>query len=364
LPLPRGRDLEKTRRQLADWLRARLPAAGDLAVSPLSGPAATGFSNDTLLFDVAWVEDGRQKTLPLVCRIEPTGFGVFPRYDVAQQFRVMDALHGTPVPVPRMHWLETDPSLLGAPFFVMERVEGRIPSDNPTYHMDGWMKACATDERAAIWTSGLDALAAIHRCDPDALGIDFLDAPPPATDTVGWQLDAWRRYFEWVAGDRRFPTHEAAWEWLQAHRPPASSRAGLCWGDARIGNQIFRDGRCVAVLDWEMATRGPAEMDLGWFLYMDRHHSEGVGAPRLEGLPDRSASVARWERAVGRTAESIPFWEAFAAWRFATIMIRLGDQLIATDLIPADSTFPADNTASRLLARVIDLPPPGENGRS
>jgi len=358
MPPPR-RDLEKTRRILADWLRAKLPSARELEVGPLSGPAATGFSSDTMLFDVSYREDGREVTRSLVCRAEPTGFGVFPTYDVARQYRIMQALAGTGVPVPVMFALERDPAPLGAPFFVMERVEGRIPTDNPPYHTGGWLVDSTPAERAAIWDSGLDTLAAIHRQDPVALGIDFLDAPPPGGDTVGWQLDFWHRYYQWVAGDRSFPTLEAAWQWLAANRPPPSRERSLCWGDSRIGNMIFREGRCVAVLDWEMATLGPPEMDLGWFLYMDRHHSEGIDAPRLAGFPGRDETVARWEQRVGRAAQHLPYYEAFAAYRFAVIMHRVARQMIAYGVLPPDTSFAIDNTASRLLARMLDLPAPG-----
>jgi aminoglycoside phosphotransferase (APT) family kinase protein len=150
-----------------------LPRATELVVSELAGPAATGFSNDTLLFDLESVEDGRREHRALVARIQPTGFGVFPTYDLRLQYRVMAALRGTDVPVPQMLWFEPDESLLGAPFYVMERVAGRIPNDNPPYHAGGWMTEITPEERGAIWCSGVDTLAAIHRCD---LRLDFLDA--------------------------------------------------------------------------------------------------------------------------------------------------------------------------------------------
>jgi aminoglycoside phosphotransferase (APT) family kinase protein len=357
MPPPR-RDLEKTRRILTDWFRARLRSARDLEVGPLSGPAATGFSSDTMLFDVSYREDGRAVTRSLVCRAEPTGFGVFPTYDVARQYRIMQALAATGVPVPTMFALERDPAPLGAPFFVMERVEGRIPTDNPPYHTGGWLTESTPAERAAIWNSGLDTLATIHRQDPVALGIDFLEAPPPGADTVGWQLDFWYHYYRWVAGDRSFPTLEAAHAWLAANRPPPSRERALCWGDARIGNMIFADGRCVAVLDWEMATIGPAEMDFAWYLLLDRHHCDGLGAPRLAGFPSRAESIARWEAGAGRRATHVEFWEAFAAWRFGAIMARIGAQMVHYELLPPDSPFARDNTASRLLAVMLGLPAP------
>ena len=357
MPVPR-RDLEKTHEILTQWFRTRLPAARNVAIGPLSGPAATGFSSDTLLFDLSYEHEGRRHTRGLVCRAEPSGFGVFPSYDVERQYRIMDALAPTDVPVPKMVGFERDPALLGTPFFVMERVAGRIPTDNPPYHVGGWMTEITPAERASIWESGLDVLAAVHRQDPRALGIDFLDAPPRGSDTIGWQLACWRRYCDWATGGRRFATLESAWEWLLAHRPPPTEQADLCWGDARIGNMIFDAGRCVAVLDWEMATLGPAEMDLGWFLLLDRHHSEGMSAPRLAGLPDRAASIARWEARTGRTAVHVEFWEAFAAWRFAAIMARIGAQMQHYEVMPADSTFAVDNTMSRLLAKMLGLPSP------
>ena len=358
MPAPRGRDFEKTRQQLAEWLHGKLPRATELVVSPLAGPAATGFSNDTLLFDLESVEDGRREHRALVARIEPTGFGIFSSYDLTVQYRVMAALRGTGVPVPQMFWFEPDATLLGAPFYVMERVSGRIPNDNPPYHAGGWMTEVTPQERGAIWSSGVDTLAAIHACDPAKLGIDFLDAPPPGADGVAWHLDFWRRYADWVTGERAFPLIASGWQWLVANRPPPSERRDLCWGDSRIGNMIFRDGRCVAVLDWEMATLGPAEMDLGWFLFMDRHHSEGVETPRLAGFPDRAATIARWEAIGGRRAEHVEYWEVFTAWRYTVIMARIGDQMQSIGILPADSTFPADNTASRLLAKTLGLVAP------
>jgi aminoglycoside phosphotransferase (APT) family kinase protein len=271
----------------------------------------------------------------------------------------MHALRATDVPVPEMVWLEPDPGPLGAPFFVMGRVEGRIPTDTPPYHSGGWVTEIAPAERRALWEAAVDALAAIHAQDPAALELGVLDAPPAGADTAAWQVEAWSRYYDWVAGGRRQPTLDAALAWLRAHRPKAEGAPRLCWGDARIGNMVFAGGRCVAVLDWEMATLGPPEMDLGWFLYMDRHHCEGIGAPRLPGFPERDETIARWEGRVGRGAHDVAFWEAFAGFRFAAIMTRVAQQMMQAGVLPADSTFPVDNTASRMLARTLGLPPPG-----
>jgi aminoglycoside phosphotransferase (APT) family kinase protein len=278
---------------------------------------------------------------------------------MARQFRVMEILGRTDVPVPRVLWLEDDEQVLGAPFYVMARVEGRIPTDSPPYHMGGWMTEITPEERAAIWWSGLETLARIHRLDPETHGLGFLDLPLAGATALERQLHYYERYLAWAARGRPQPTCEPALEWLRRHRPRGPEPVGVCWGDARIGNMIFQDGGCVAVLDWEMATLGNPEQDLAWFLFLDRHHSEGCGVPRLPGFPPREQSIERWEAWTGRAARHLDYYEVFAAFRFAVIMIRVAQQLTAHGLFPPDSDFETNNTVTALLARILDLPPPG-----
>jgi aminoglycoside phosphotransferase (APT) family kinase protein len=347
------RDLDLIRRRLTTWLATKLPGATELEVGALAFPGNTGFSNDTLLFDLAWREAHQQRTLGCVARLEPGGMTVFPEYDLGRQFRIMEVLGRAGIPVPTVRWLERDPSVLGAPFYVMDRVDGRIPSDTPPYHIAGWMTEIDTAERAAIWWSGLEVLARIHRLDAAAIGLGFL-APQGAGETsLDRQLDEYERYLAWASPARPHALCERALAWLRAHRPPPPHPIGLCWGDARLGNMIFRDGRCAAVLDWEMAVLGDPEQDFAWWLYFDRHHSEGCDAPRLDGLPGRAESIRRYEEWTGRPVRHLDYYEIFAAFRFAAIMIRVAQQLAARGILPPDSDFEHDNTATRLLVRLL-----------
>jgi aminoglycoside phosphotransferase (APT) family kinase protein len=356
MPAPQGRDLELTRRSLLSWLRTRLPEAQDLRVSGLTGPGATGFSSDTLMFDLAWRQDSDEWRKELVVRIEPTGFRVFPHYDVRRQFRIQRQLWKSKVPVVRMLWHEEDPTVLGAPFYVMHRAAGRIPTDNPPYHVDGWLTEVTPEERESIWWSGLEAMTTIHQLDwRERLRLlaEEADAGPP----LERQLADYQRYLRWAAQGRPQPTCEAALSWLRAEQP-RDEPAALCWGDARIGNMVFDGGRCVAVLDWEMATVANPEQDLGWWIFLDHHHSIGCGVPRLAGFPDREATIARWAELTGREPRHVSYYEVFAAFRFSVIMIRVAQQLVASGLLPEDSAFETDNTATRLLASMLELPPP------
>ena len=166
MPPPR-RDFEKTRQQLAEWLHGKLPRATELVVSDRSRARPRPASRTTRCSSTSTsVEDGRREHRALVARIEPTGFGVFPTYDVDDcSTAIMAALRGDRRAGAADVLVGARPALLGAPFYVMERVDGRIPTDNPPYHAGGWMTESAPAERGAIWSSGLDTLAAIHRCD-------------------------------------------------------------------------------------------------------------------------------------------------------------------------------------------------------
>ena len=137
------RDLEDTRQALESWLAARRPDADRIRIPELNIPATNGMSTETLLFDAVFDEDGTERTEPLVARVapDPVNVPVFREYDLEGQFQIMRqvALH-TSVPVPRVHWLERDSGVLGAPFFVMEKRYGIVPPDLMPYPFGGnWL---------------------------------------------------------------------------------------------------------------------------------------------------------------------------------------------------------------------------------
>ncbi len=359
MPTPWQRDLEADGRRLRGWLERKLPDARDLRTTPLTSPSATGFSNETLLCDLTWSQAGKQEQRSLVVRIQPTGFQVFPEYDLALQFRVMELLARTDVPVPKVFWLELeDRAVFGAPFYVMQRVRGRVPGDSPPYHVGGWMTEISPDERAAIWRGGHEAMARVHRLDWRAAGFGFLERPELGATPFEQHLEYYRRYFAWAARGKRQPTAEAALAWLEKHSPRREHTA-LVWGDARIGNILFDGTTPVAVLDWEMVTLGDPEQDLAWSLFLDTHHSDGIGVPRLPGFPSHAETVARWEESVQRKAENLHYWTVWAGFRFAVIMLRLAQQMVLYGIQPPDSDMETNNTVTRLLAKLLDLPAPG-----
>lgn len=359
MPTMWQRDLDTDRARLTAWLQQRLPEARGVRIGALVAPQSSGFSNDTLLFDLDYEQGGRPLREQLVVRIEPTGFQVFPEYDLALQYRTMERLAGSAVPVPRLRGIETeDRTVLGGAFYVMHQVAGRVPPDNPPYHAVGWVTEIAPAERAALWWAGVETLAAIHRLDWRALGFADLATPALGATPLTWQLAYYDRYFEWARAGRPHPLIERALAWLRARRPDAEPTV-LCWGDARIGNIIFAGTRPAAVLDWEMVTLGSPEMDLAWSIFLDRHHSEGIGTARLEGFPSYAETVARYEQLTGHRVRHLHYYQVLAGMRFAVIMLRIAQQMVTYGLMDeaGGRAFELDNTVTRLLEKVLDEAP-------
>src|SRR6202043_2322320 len=167
-------------------------------------------------------------------------------------FRVIDGLAGSWVPVPRARWAEADPSVIGAPFFVMHAVVGNVPLAKPSIHSHGWLPTLTTQERTRLWNSALDALVAVHAVDWTASHAFLLDGDP-ANGKFDAHLDRIAEWYRWATDGREPPSTDAALERLRADRDTfAAVPPVLVWGDARVGNMIFgADHRVAAVIDWE-----------------------------------------------------------------------------------------------------------------
>jgi aminoglycoside phosphotransferase (APT) family kinase protein len=354
-------DPQTAERQLTAWLQAKLPATPDLAVINAVVPPDAGLSTETILFDAVWREGGDRRTRSLVARVEPTGDAVFPSYDLAAEYRVIRTLgEHTSVPVPDVLWHEPDASVLGAPFLVMERLPGRVPSDDPPFTAAGWVLELSPEQRATMYDDSLRVLAEIHAVDWRALELGFL-----GQDGLAGHIAYWQETYEWAAPGGGNPTIEAAFEWVLAERPTEPEPLVLNWGDARPGNILYTDELSISgVLDWEMVSLGSPGLELGWWLFLLRHHTEGIGAPLPDGFPSREQTIARYEELSGNPVANVNFYEVFAALRLAILMHRAGDLMISAGLLPEDAPMKLNNPATQLLARLTGLPEPTGTAQS
>src|SRR3954468_24669397 len=166
-------------RVLGTWLAEKL--GRDVSVTGVEIPSAAGLSAETILFSA----DGRE----LVARVRPAGAAVFPDYDFEAEFRVLEAVGRSGVPVPEVLWYEPDASLLGGEFFVMERLYGRVPADDPPFTATGWGLGLTAEEQATLCENALRVLADIHRTPTE--GLDFLRRG------LDEEIAHWEETFSW-----------------------------------------------------------------------------------------------------------------------------------------------------------------------
>ena len=335
---------------LAAWLAPRLRAQA-VTVSGLNR-TGSGNSNETVLFTLD--RDGVAERL--VVRIQPGEDSLFLRPDVVREAAVLQAVEaaGT-VPVPHVVGVEPDPSVLGSPFFVMTAVPGRVLIDMPTYHRAGWLKELDDEQRAEHWRTGIEALAGIATL--PVAPFRFLDdgsGRTPLRQLVG----ATREYFDWAVQGREVGVLQVAMEHLERDCPDIDD-AGLSWGDARPGNMIYApDGSVAAVLDWEMASYAPGEVDLAWWVLMEEFYSTRSGAPMLPGVPSEATVVSRWEQLVGRPARDLQWFKVLGGVRMGLVMLRSRDANVAKGWLPPDATTHTHNPMTQMLAAWLGLPEP------
>jgi len=297
------------REALAAYLTAKLSTASLVEVVNVQGMPA-GASNDTVSFDArVHCADGAFD-LPLVLRPQRPD-GILAPYDVSAQFRVMRALARTGVPAPAVAWFESDASILGAPFFIMQRVNGE------TLPLFWYGRSPRLDAAAA-------ALASIHAVDWRSARLEFLLGGPEATCTPQEsELGPWRARAERLR-IARAPLLVALGEWLRANEP-ADARFALLHGDPNPGNYLFRGDRVVAVLDWEVAGIGDPRADLGFYAGLHTVFG-GMGMPG-----SRTLLSDAYEGVTGQPLHNLEYYEAGGLYRMAVVMagwagrfIRLG----------------------------------------
>ena len=343
-------DSDLGRRRLADWLTPRLDA-GRVSIDGFSKPKS-GFSAETAIVDVTTAHGSPR----LVVRREVPDPAVYPQQvpgldvEIDIQYRAMSELHRLgAVPLAELVGYEADADLLGAPFFVMGYVAGEVPTESPPYTAGGFFVDASAAQRRAMIDAGLAQVAAIHRIDP-ADGFAWLrpHGQPPGT---AQQIDLWQRYADVELRGRSFPLLIDTFDWLAAN-VPADERVGLCWGDARPGNIIWRNFAAACLTDFEAVSLGSPIQDLGWWLMFDlTMHPDGA---RLDGDPSTDEQIAMYAAHAGRQPSDVRFHMVFAAARYSAIVMRVMNRLVDRGDLPAENTIWLHNPAAETLATLVE----------
>ncbi|MEW2481056.1 phosphotransferase family protein [Mycobacterium sp. NPDC049093] len=289
-----SRDVTTLPSVLSKWLSSVMPGGVTPEITVESGVDSNGMSSETIMLTGRWQENGEPKEQKWVARVAPTqdDVPVFSSYRLDHQFEVMRQVGElTDVPVPNVRWMDTTGEVLGTPFFLMDRVDGQVPPDVMPYTFGGnWFADAPIERQRELQDSTVAVLAKLHAIPDAAERFGFLSEIDPPGDTplrrhFGWLKD----WYEFSVPDiGRSPLVERALKWLEDNFPEdvAASETVLTWGDSRIGNVLYDDFRPAAVLDWEMATLGPRELDVSWIIFAHMVFQELSGMAGLPGLPD------------------------------------------------------------------------------
>ena len=249
-----------------------------------------------------------------VLRRPPLGHVLATAHDMGREHRIISALAPTDVPVAPVVGLCTDETVNGAPFYVMDFVDGLVIRDAAV------AKDVPIDVRRAAGMSIAATLAKIHAVDPDAVGLGELGRKE---GYIARQLKRWNGQFE-QARTREVPEVTRAYERL-LEGIPEQGPAAIVHGDYRLDNcMIDASGEVIAVLDWEICTLGDPLADLGLLMVYWTEAGDPLAAlpsaTTLPGFPTRAELVAAYQQAGGRPVGDLDYYVAFGYWKLACIL--------------------------------------------
>lgn len=343
---------------LESWLAPKLNA-DSVTITEVKGRSGAGFSAETFYIDIRYDVNGEQHEKSLVVRCQNQDSDLFVDASIELPYRVMEAVaRESSVPVPEVIGLEMDASVLGEPFLIMTKQQGRVVNQSPNYNLEGWLKDLPQEQRVEVWRAGLTAIADINRLDWQK-GFQFLENPkygkPGLDGYLGWV----KEWYRWTREQGEpIDLLDKAMAWLEENKPDAP-HVSVLWGDPNSSNILFAEDNTVGtVLDWEMAALGTAEVDLAWWLFFDNLFSTGFGVERLAGLPNREETIAFYESKLGRKVEDMAYYDLLATFRMAIVGVRAVDRQIQRGSIPATTKARSHQPIVAMLAVQLGVEPP------
>lgn len=332
-----GGRIDFDRERFAVWLDRHFGTAS-MRLERISG----GQSNPTY-----FVDHGSRR---MVLRKKPAGNILPGAHAIEREYRVLEALAPTGVPVPRAIHLHEDADVVGTPFYLMERVEGRV-------FPEAALREADRSERKGLYFAMADTLARLHAVRPAEVGLGDYGKPGSYFDR---QFARWTRQYDNSSGERIRPLDELI-AWLRDNLPTDDGRVAISHGDFRIGNMMLApaEAKVVAILDWELSTLGHPLADLGfccmpWATSPDEYGGVlGLDLADL-GLPSREEFLDRYYAQSPDAPRLQAFHVAFALFRFAVIFVGIADRSRAGNAADANAAA-LQPLAGRFAIRALEL---------
>ncbi len=251
-----------------------------------------------------------------VLRKQPPGKLLPSAHAVDREYRVLSALSQTDVPVPQTYLFCDDPEVIGTPFYLMERMHGRV-------FWAQTLPEVAREDRRAIYFGMADALARLHKVDYAAVGLADFGKPG---SYFARQIGRWSKQWE-SSRTRENPAIDKLVEWLPKNIPEDDDQTAICHGDFRFDNMMFHatEPRVIAIFDWELSTLGHPLADLAYSVMrynLPADAYDGLMGLDLEalGIPSEAEFIDAYSEKVGHPAKLTPFHKAFSLFRLAVII--------------------------------------------
>jgi aminoglycoside phosphotransferase (APT) family kinase protein len=307
---------DKIETKIMNYLSAQMRDAVDLQIENLQR-VAHGASRECYNLDLRWKEGKTQHYRACLLRRDPTASLLESERDT--EFRILRALENSGVPVPKVYWLESDPSVLERPFLIMERLTGEV---TPSF---GLLAGEDAEMRESLANQAMEILARVHTLDYKKFGLDFLGVPSTPTGFAEAQIDHWEGVVKKASLMGPQPVLTEAILWLRANVPPAE-HVTFVHGDFKTDNFMYENGRMKALLDWEMAAIGDPLSDLGW-MCLGYYEVGGL----CSGMIKREDMISKWEQLTGFKVneQSLFFWTVFSSVKMAAICLTGGHSFLS-----------------------------------
>lgn len=299
--------------RLSTWMDERGLAPGEtLETSFISG----GTQNE--IYEI------KRGDLHAALRMPPDGAPEQRDDGILREWRIIEALDGTDVPITPAIAACEDRSVLGRPFYLMGFVDGWSPMDTSLRETGGWPAPFDTDleARRGLAFQLVEGIALLSRVDWRARGLEGLGRPDGFHER---QVDRWTRFLDRIKG-RELPGFDEAAAWLREHRP-LDYVPGIMHGDYQFANVMYEHGapaRLAALVDWEMGTVGDPKLDLGWVVHPwpedPDNESHNFTYVPMEGMPGRSEILAHYAEVSGRQVDDIDYYMVLAKWKLAVVL--------------------------------------------